>query len=362
VKFLFLSGHAHLALDPSSQRASGGAELQVALLSKQLVARGHEVVIVAARTGQPDGIAWEGIRVRAGGPFDTGLPLDALRALPRVLRALRAERPDYVLVYGWTAWLFILCLLRAVARFRLVFVCALDAEIDGGFRRANPLRGLLFERGMRLADGRFAITENQVQLFREKGMPCSLTRLLLQGREFGAPRQKSIDLLWVARCHPVKRPHLFLDLAERLPKARCRMICSRQDDLLWQSVRKRSATMPNLDFLEAVPYREIQRHFNYANIFVNTSEHEGVPNTFIHSGLGRAAILSLAVDPDGMFREFRAGLCAHGDFEALAREAAGMLADRQRLMAAQDESARFVRVWHDNEKTIEAFLGGLPPR
>jgi hypothetical protein len=63
-----------------------------------------------------------------------------------------------------------------------------------------------------------------------------------------------------------------------------------------------------------------------------------------------------------MFRGFRAGLCAHGDFEALAREAAGMLADRQRLMAAQDESARFVRVWHDNEKTIEAFLGGLPPR
>ena len=188
-----------------------------------------------------------------------------------------------------------------------IFVCALDAEIDGGFRRANPFRGLLFERGMRLADGRFAITENQVGLFREKGMPCALTRLLLQDREFAAPRQKSIDLLWVARCHPVKRPHIFLDLAERLPKARCRMICSKQDEPLWQSVRKRSATIPNLDFLEAVPYREIQRHFNDANIFVNTSEHEGVPNTFIHSGLGHAAILSLAVDPDGMFREFRAG-------------------------------------------------------
>ena len=363
MKFLFLSGHAHLALDPSSQRASGGAELQVALLSKELVARGHEVVIVAASTGQPDGIAWEGVRVRTGGPFDTGLPLDALRALPRVLRALRAERPDYVVVYGWTAWLFILCLLRAVARFRLVFVCALDAEIDGGFRRANPLRGLLFERGMRLADGRFAITENQARLFREQRHVLRVDKAALARLENStAPRQKSIDLLWVARCHPVKRPHLFLDLAERLPKARCRMICSKQDEPLWQTVRKRSAAIPNLDFLEAVPYREIQRHFDDANLFVNTSEHEGVPNTFIHSGLGRAAILSLAVDPDGMFREFRAGLCAHGDFEALAREAAGMLADRQRLMAAQDESARFVREWHDNEKNIEAFLAGLPLR
>ena len=80
--------------------------------------------------------------------------------------------------------------------------------------------------------------------------------------------------------------------------------------------------MRNVDFLEAVPYREIQRHFNEANIFVNTSEHEGVPNTFIHSGLGHAAILSLAVDPDGMFRKFQAGLCAAGDFERLSRGAA----------------------------------------
>ena len=119
MKFFFLSGHAHLALDPASQRASGGAELQVALLSKELVARGHEIVIVAANTGQPDGIAWEGIRVRTGGAFDTGLPLDALRALPSLIRVLRAERPHYVVVYGWTAWLYILCLLRAVTRFRL---------------------------------------------------------------------------------------------------------------------------------------------------------------------------------------------------------------------------------------------------
>ena len=166
MKFLFLSGHAHLALDPSSQRASGGAELQVALLSRELVARGHEAVILAADTGQSDGIVWEGIRIRTGGRFDTGRPAQALRALPRVFRVLRAERPDYVVVYGWTAWLYILCLLRAPVQFRLVFVCALDAEIDGGFRRANPLRGFLFERGMRLSDARFAIAEHQARLFR----------------------------------------------------------------------------------------------------------------------------------------------------------------------------------------------------
>ncbi|MGB8463441.1 MAG: hypothetical protein WCE49_00710, partial [Terrimicrobiaceae bacterium] len=114
------------------------------------------------------------------------------------------------------------------------------------------------------------------------------------------------------------------------------------------------------EFLEAVPYREIQRHFNEANIFVNTSEHEGVPNTFIHSGLGRVAILSLAVDPDGMFRTFEAGLCASDDFERLAREAIALLENRPRLEAAQKECARFVREWHDNASNVQAFLAGLP--
>ncbi len=49
MKFLFLSGHAHLALDPFAQQASGGAELQVALLSLELVSRGHDVIIFASR-------------------------------------------------------------------------------------------------------------------------------------------------------------------------------------------------------------------------------------------------------------------------------------------------------------------------
>ena len=110
-----------------------------------------------------------------------------------------------------------------------------------------------------------------------------------------------------------------------------------------------------------MPYREIQRHFNVASIFVNTSEHEGVPNTFIHSGLGHAAILSLSVDPDGMFDKFQAGFCAAGDFERLVHEAAGMPSKTgQRLTAAQDECARFVREWHDNGANVEAFLAGLP--
>lgn len=364
-KILFLSGHAHLALDPHAEAASGGAELQVALLAKELVQRGQEVVLLAADTGQRDSLTQQGIRIRNGGRFDTGTLWDTLRVLPRIISILRQEKPNLVVVYGWTSWLYLLAKLRSWGRYRLLFVCALDSEIDGGFRKAHPWRGRLFQKGMELCDVRLAITEDQVALFRAQGMSCDVMRLLLQ-EKFSPNRvidveNKSIDLLWVARCNRVKQPMLFLDLAAQFPRARCRMICSNQDEALWQAVKKRALTMPQVEFLEKVPYRDIQSHFDQAKIFVNTSSDEGVPNTFIHAGLGSTAIASLKVDPDHMFHHFQAGCCAHDDFQLLVEKTRALLANQENIFLAQHEANRFVREWHDNKKNVEIFLHSLRP-
>lgn len=362
-KILFLSGHAHLALDPSAQHASGGAELQVALLAKELVQRGQEVILLAADTAQGDAVMQQGIKIRNGGRFDTGTLWNTLRALPRIISIFRQEKPDIVVVYGWTSWLYLLAQIRNWLGYRLLFVCALDSEIDGGFREAHPWRGILFHKGMELCDARLAITEHQAALFREQKMPCNVMRLLLQ-ENFSPDRvvdheKKSIDLLWVARCNRVKQPQLFLDLAAQFPQARCRMICSNQDEELWQAVKKRALTMPQVEFLEKVPYHEIQSHFDQAKIFVNTSSDEGVPNTFIHAGLGATAIASLKVDPDHMFHHFQAGCCAHDDFQLLVEKTRALLTNQENLFLAQHEANRFVCEWHDNKKNVEIFLSSL---
>lgn len=362
MKFLFLSGHAHFALDPSSLRASGGAELQVALLSKALVQQGHQVSLLSADTGQGDRTVWEKINIRTGGRFDTGRLFDTLFSIPRMMNILLEERPDVVVVYGWTSLLYLLAKLRCITAYKLVFICALDSEIDGGFFRENPLRGYFLKQGMRFSDTRFGITEHQAHLFQKEGMSCSVTRLLLQDNKKIIPiplTEKSIDLLWVARCQPVKQPLLFLDIAERFPQARCQMICSPQHQQLWQSVKKRAECLPNVEFFEAIPYRDIQLYFNRAKIFVNTSLDEGVPNTFIHAGIGSTAIASLRVDPDSMLQQFHAGICADDDSEKLFLGISALLRNDISLTFAQKEAARFVRTWHDNEKNITAFLEGI---
>lgn len=359
MKILFHSSHAHLVLERSTTRVSGGAELQVALLARELASRGIGTVIAAGDTGQPDAQILDGVKIRNAGKFQTGGLTDTALALPRVVKMLREERPEWVFLLGWTTWLFILHLLKPFFGYRLGFICGLDTEVNGGFRAANPVRGAFFEHALRRCDVRFAMTEDQRRLFARGNMPCGFYRNLILPRPRPRTAEKTIDLLWIARCQPIKRPHLFLDLAGRLPQTRCRMVCPREDAALWETVRARAAGMPNVEFIERVPYHEVQDVYDAAKIFVNTSEWEGWPNSFIQSGLGETALLSLDVNPDGLFENFRPGEFVGGDFDVLVSQASRLLSDEAALSSAQAGCARFVEELHDNARETDSFLAGI---
>ncbi len=359
MKFFFLSSHAHYALDPDTNRVSGGAELQVALLAKELVLRGHEVLIAGGETGQQDQRVLEGVQTRTAGKFHTGALFDTLFALPRIISLLLQQRPEYVVVLGWTAWLLILTWIRPILGFKLVFICGLDTEIDGTFAKRHGWRGALFERGVALSDDRFAMSEYQRQLFGRLGQSCGFYRNLILPRKEPLSAAKVVDLLWVGRCQKIKRPHLFLDLVEQLPEARCEMICPKEDVELWKAVEARAARLPNLIFYERVPYHEIQRHYDRAHFLVSTSEAEGFPNVMIQAAQGRAGILSFELDPDGLISTFGAGYCAGGDFPLLVQKTAELLSHPSLSEEMGAGAGRMLEEWFDNQRNTDAFLEGL---
>ena len=359
MKFAFLSSYAHLALDPASNRVSGGAELQVALLARELARRGHEVSIISGDIGQPEEQTLQGVRILNGGKFQTGGLADTARALPKVWGLLRRERPHCVALLGCTTWLYFLLQMRRFLDFRLIFICGLDTEVNGEYRRAHPCKGALFEQGVRRSDLRYAMTEDQARMFAQGGMDCRLYRNLILERSTPYQENKAIDLLWIARCQPIKRPHLFLDLVEAMPEARCEMICPREDEALWQSVAKRAESLKNLQFIERVPYHQVQAHYDRAELFVNTSTYEGWPNSFIQAGLGRTALLSLAVNPDQLFAKYQLGAFTSDSLADLISRARRFLNDPVARREAQAECHRFVCELHDNTKNTDAFLAGL---
>jgi len=359
MKFFFLNSHAHRALDPAEKRVSGGSELQIALLSRELAKRGHEVVIAGGDSGQSDRRVFDGVLTRTAGHFHTGGLADAAAALPRVLGLIREHRAEQVVIIGWTAWLDILARLRLLLGYRLIYICSLDPEIDGSFGRTHGWKGRLFERGVRVSDVRFAMSDYQSELFRRAGLTHGFYRNLILPRRAPRTAEKDVDLLWVARCQPIKRPHLFLDLAERLPAARCEMICPKENVGLWESVAARAGKLPNVIFRESVPYAQIQERYDAAKFLVSTSEAEGFPNNMIQAAQGEAGILSLEVDPDGFIGKFGAGFCAGRDFARLVEAAGRLLGDPPETAAAGRGAARMVAEWLDNDVNTTAFLCGL---
>lgn len=359
MKFFFLNSHAHRALDPEEKRVSGGAELQVALLAVELARLGHEVTIAGGSSGQADRRTIKNVFLRTAGCYHTGGLIDTASALPKVALLLAESRPDFVCFLGWTAWIELLVRLRKAFGYRVAYICGLDPEIDGTFGRTRGWKGKLFEHGVRTANYRFAMSEHQSRLFDRLGLSHGFYRNLIRARSSPRTAEKEVDLLWVARCQPIKRPHLFLDLAERLPSARCEMICPREDAGLWASVAARASGLPNVVFRESVPYAEIQERYDAAKFLVSTSEAEGFPNNMIQAAQGEAGILSLEVDPDGFIGKFRAGCCAERDFERLVAEAGRLLSEPEEARAAGRGAARMVDQWLDNGTNTAAFLQGL---
>ena len=359
MKLLFLSSYAHLALDPAETRVSGGAELQVALMARELAARGHDCVLICGDQGQADDRVLQGVRARVGGKFQTGGLVDTLRAVPRVFRIVAEERPDFTFVFGWTTWLFFLLWPRWRGHTRLGFVCMLDTEVNGEFRRENPVRGTLFEHGIRRADVRFAITDYEVACFRKMGLDCTLYRPLVMPRTAPRAVEKDIDFLWIARCQEIKRPHGFLDLCAALPDARCVMISPNENAVLWESVAARARGMKNVKFIERVPYGEVQAWYDRAEVFVNTSTWEGFANSFIQAGQGGAAILSLSVNTDQLLTRFHAGVCANDDIPQFWASAHLLFTEKKLRREMQAGAERFVAEWHDNARNADLFLSGL---
>ena len=171
--------------------------------------------------------------------------------------------------------------------------------------------------------------------------------------------EKSQDLLWIGRCQRIKRPHLFLDLAEHLPESPCTMICSREDVPLWEEVSRRAATLANVTFLERVPYHGIQLYYDRSKLLVSTSEAEGVPNVMIQAAQGGCGIVALEGDPDGMIGRFSAGFSAGGDFGNLLEGVRRLLGDPDACRAAGVGAERILSEWLDNGRNTDAFLEGL---
>jgi glycosyltransferase involved in cell wall biosynthesis len=160
--------------------------------------------------------------------------------------------------------------------------------------------------------------------------------------------------LWIGKSDAVKRPELALELARRQPHVKMVMVMNRSHEEIFHKII--AAKPPNVTIIERVPIDKIERLFARAFALVNTSDFEGIPNTFLQAGKYAVPILSLNVDPDQFIQEHGCGIVANGNMERLSAGLgclANNLPEWERFGAC---ARRYVEKHHDLGRNVQKLI------
>lgn len=152
-----------------------------------------------------------------------------------------------------------------------------------------------------------------------------------------------VKVVWVSNLKPGKRPEIFMRLAKDfsdIGNVEFIMIGKPLSNPDWcQSIIDEISNIGNLQYMGGQSQEVVNEVLSKAHIFVSTSELEGFSNTFIQSWLRKVPVLSLTVNPDGIFNEKKIGICSN-NYEELKGNL-GSLMKNDKLRNEMGENAQF---------------------
>jgi glycosyltransferase involved in cell wall biosynthesis len=162
----------------------------------------------------------------------------------------------------------------------------------------------IFEYGLRRADV-IAVQSNYQARLLEKhyGLNGDIVNMALDAPQEDLDGERDIDVLWISNIKDVKRPDRSIALARRLPDVKFTMIGGvvQDEKPLYASIEQEAANMPNVDLLGQVPYDKVNEYVAKSKVFLNTSDIEGLPNTFLQAWARKVPVVAF-LDPDGLIR------------------------------------------------------------
>jgi glycosyltransferase involved in cell wall biosynthesis len=312
------------------QHRTGGEQVQVSLLAKALIKRGFKISLITLDYGQPVELEYMGIEIIKTYSPDEGLP--GLRFIyPRVFKLWRAlKRADADVYYTSCAGfqVGIVALYCQLFQRRSVYRVAHDNDCDPSKLLIKLWRDKkLYEYGLRRQHAVLAQSEQQQHdLMQYYGLTSNIATMLVDTPDDILNFEKrNIDILWVNNFRQFKRPDLALELAKQLPEYNMHIIGGPNDPELYATIEQNAKTLNNVEFHGPVPYRTISPYYSQAKIFINTSDSEGFPNSYLQSWI-RGTPIIVFFDPD----------------EVVSRNGLGYKAN------SLDEMATLIRTLHHN--------------
>ena len=347
--------------DPNNELI-GGAEVQQSILARALACAGYRVSIICLDFGQPHRVLLDGVTVHKAYRPDAGLRVlrfihPRLTTLWSVMRAVDAD-----IYYQRCSAMLTAVVAEFCRRYgkRSIFASAADLDFVPGRQPIRYLRDRwLFEQGLKRVDRIVVQNTTQQQnclthYGRESTQIPSCYELPV-----GVSPGKGDCVLWAAsiRERDYKRPELFLDLARRLPQRRFVMIGGAGGEAgnhaYFDRIRDEAAALPNVEFTGFLPLARVEPYFDRARVLVNTSVHEGMPNTFLQAwarGVPTVAFVDTGARLDGepLYRVVEHVAEAASEVERL-------FSDEAHWARASARCRKYFDSTHSTPKVLERF-------
>lgn len=290
----------------------GGESIQQVILAKAFAKLGYDVSTIVYDYGQPQGEKIDGVTVWKTFGKDEGLP--GVRFFyPRMTSIFSAMAKANADVYFqscagvYTGYAAAYCKLH---KRQFIFRLASDSDCVPDELLIQYARDKkIYEYGLKRAHFISAQSDYQQALLkRHYDLESVVIDMAVDEPSEVEAGVEPIDVLWVANIRECKRPDVVLQLARRLPELKFVMIGGPMEEeaQLFTDVTEQANTENNVDFLGAVPYHQVGTFFQRARVFVNTSDIEGFPNTFLQAWVCGKPVVSF-FDPDETIKEYRLG-------------------------------------------------------
>lgn len=351
LRVCFVSLKAYPIFNPDVQKVFGGAEVDLYLLATELARdKRFDVRFIVGDYGQPDTEKRDGVTLYKSVRTDRFMLAEGWK----VWKALRRADADIYMHEACSLGTTLIAAFCRLNKRRFVYRTASSTEADGGYFRKKPVRAAFVKWAFRQADPLIVQNEQDAQNARAiMSKEALVIRNACRIRPTAVEAKKGI--LWVGRSDTVKRPDLFLKLARQFPDLPFTMICQRATgDDRYEALVRQARSIGHLQFIERVPFRQVDTYFERAEVLVNTSDSEGFPNTFVQACNAAAAILSLNINPDQFLNRHECGLCAEGDWDRLTLQVNELL--KTPLGRRLGTNGRtYIQAHHNLETIIEEY-------
>lgn len=342
----------------------GGEQVQHTLLAKALTRAGHEVSMVVYDYGQDDGARWDDVTTYKAYRASSGLPV--VRFIhPRwtgVWAALRRADADVYYTSCAGMHLGLLAMFCRKHNKRLVFRLASDSDCEPDKLLVKYWRDKkLYEYGLHRCDVILAQSERQqAAMLRNYGILSVVAEMPVESPEELIPYEsRSIDVLWVSNIRQLKRPDLYLQLAKELPDIGFHMIGGPMSGSheLYEKVIAASSSISNLKFHGRVPYHDVGPMYGQAKVFVNTSDTEGFPNSFLQSWIHGTPVVSF-FDPDATIKREKLG-CAVTSLDEMKASIRTLLGNRNVFEETSARCSTFMELHYGDSRILAPYLKAI---